>query len=231
MKTALVVAPIALIVGFMLAVALRSQSVTSDRSQARHSVAAAPHKPTESSQPDARNIKPDEALRVGSRSITWTDLFARVRDVESIRPDGPKIADEVNYLIGCALLENEAQRLGVVIKEMMLAREVYRQVQDLRRRLAEQYGGAMIWEDWLTQQGFNEQSLGEYLAKGCRIIMLKRILVNASETRTTQARLKDRMREFLDFADVDDARFKRWCEETKRTGRYSILVNPALIPK
>jgi hypothetical protein len=170
----------------------------------------------------------EPAASVGSRSISWKSIVERVRDLEAVRPYNRMFSDSIEYEINCVLLELEAERLLLIISDTMIETEVQKQIVELKRYLIEQYGRALIWADWLKQQGLEEEKLHAYLSRAARIILLKRMLVNAAETRCDSAKLKDRQNEFLAFADVDDRRFKRWVEDVKKTGRYPIELNPAL---
>jgi hypothetical protein len=113
----------------------------------------------------------------------------------------------------------------------MIDAEVQVQIEALRRRVKEAYGEALTWADWLKEQRLTEGSLLEKLSRGVRVMLLKRVLVNAAETQCNSTQLKDRLYEFLSFADVDEKRFKRWVEDVKKSGLYPIVLSPAFEDK
>jgi hypothetical protein len=165
-------------------------------------------------------LKVNQIARVGPRIITAEQVIARTYEVEQTMKDERYriLTNSVNYLVQVALLNLEGDRIGCELKPKEVESEVLRQVDELKRRLKEEYGGAVPWEDWLKQQGLTEESLRLVISKGAHTILMKRMIVNYFETSN----------ESYDVAHIllsDKANAERVWTQLERGGNWKDLVN------
>lgn len=165
-------------------------------------------------------LKVNQIARVGPRIITAEQVIARTYDIEQVVKDDQFriLTNSINYLVQVNLLELEAARIGCEIKDKEVESEVARQTDELKRRLKDQYGGAVSWEEWLKQQNMTEESLRTYFVKGARTILFKRLIVNYFETST----------ESYDVAHIllaDKENAERVWTQLERGGNWKDLVN------
>lgn len=127
-------------------------------------------------------LKPGQIMRVGDKVITAEDLVARMWDFESVLPQDERIlANSLTYLRDTALLDLEAKRLGLVVSDSVVETETIKQVDAIKLMVKERTRGMMTYEEWLKQQGLDQDSFETYVRDRARIIVLKRVLVNYFE--------------------------------------------------
>jgi hypothetical protein len=124
-------------------------------------------------------LRVNQVLRVGDRIVTAEQLIARVWDFESsLKHEERVLTPALTYLRDATLLQIEAERLGLEILEEEVERVTQDQLDRIKEELRRRTRGAMPYEEWLPQQGLNQEDFEQYVRDRSRIILLKRILVN-----------------------------------------------------
>ena len=125
-------------------------------------------------------LEVNQVLRVGDRIVTAEDLIARIRDAEMEDPKGKKfVVPSLLYLRDVALLELEAERLGLILTEEEIDKHARRQIDALKAEVKRQYQGILTWSDFVKESyGKTEEEFEAYLRERLPVILRRRVLVN-----------------------------------------------------
>ncbi|MBZ0136701.1 MAG: peptidylprolyl isomerase [Planctomycetes bacterium] len=159
---------------------------------------------------EQNSLKPGQVIRVGDKIITGEELIARIWDFEAVLPIEQRVLEpSMSYLRDTALLDLEAKRLELTLSDDIISGETQRQIDAIKQMVKERTRGMMTYEEWIKQQGLDQQGFEVYVRDRARIIVLKRVLVRYFEETEPSLEGKHILVKTLDLATNLHQRLKK----------------------
>lgn len=133
-------------------------------------------------QGQKNDLKVGQVMRVGTKVITAEDLISRVWDFERVIPQDERVlANSLTYLRDTALLDLEAERMGIKVTDAELESVTQQQLDAIKQKVKDSSRGMLPYDRWLEQQGMTKEQFEKYVRDRAYVILMKRFLVTHFE--------------------------------------------------